>query len=169
MQAIFLSENQSFNSLQSESTFVITFAFKRVQKLKCIIFFRLSTASGHPLSVIVINKTVTSSNNCGFNSVFEFNSAKYDINLIKSFLLPILVNEQVIEPTVLKKSQSVWFFQFWRHSITWHYEFPRWCHQSWLFPQSLLDQRDKSLLSLRKIRWFRENEQQRNSSLWLLL
>ena len=53
--------------------------------------------------------------------VFGFNSAKYDNNLIKSYLLRILVNEQDIKPTVIKKSQSVCFFQIWRHSITWHY------------------------------------------------
>ena len=35
---------------------------------------------------------------------FGFNSAKYDINLIKSYLLPILVKEQQIEPAVIKKA-----------------------------------------------------------------
>ena len=38
--------------------------------------------------------------------VFGFNSAKYDINLIKSYLLPILVNERDIEPTVIKKANQ---------------------------------------------------------------
>ena len=37
---------------------------------------------------------------CNVVPVFRFNSAKYDINLIKSYLLPILVNERGIEPTV---------------------------------------------------------------------
>ena len=32
-----------------------------------------------------------------------FNSAKYDLNLIKSYLLPVLVNERNIEPTVIEK------------------------------------------------------------------
>ena len=32
--------------------------------------------------------------------VFGFSSAKYDLNLIKSYLLPIPVNEPDIEPTV---------------------------------------------------------------------
>ena len=36
--------------------------------------------------------------------VFGFNSAKYDFNLIKSYLFLILVNERDIEPTVIKKS-----------------------------------------------------------------
>ena len=41
---------------------------------------------------------------CNVLPVFGFNSAKYDINLIKSYLLPILVNERDIEPTVIKKA-----------------------------------------------------------------
>ena len=40
---------------------------------------------------------------CNVLPVFGFNSAKYDLNLIKSYLLPILVNERDIEPTVIKK------------------------------------------------------------------
>ena len=44
--------------------------------------------------------------------VFGVNSAKYDINLIKSYLLPILVNEQQIEPTVIKKAIQLFFFKF---------------------------------------------------------
>ena len=41
---------------------------------------------------------------CNVLTVFGFNSAKYDINLIKSYLLPIVVYEEDIEPTVIKKS-----------------------------------------------------------------
>ena len=44
--------------------------------------------------------------------VFGFNSAKYDINLIKSYLLPILVNEQQIEPVVIKKANQFVSFTF---------------------------------------------------------
>ena len=40
---------------------------------------------------------------CNVLSVFGFKSAKYDLKLIKSYLLPILVNEQGLEPTVIKK------------------------------------------------------------------
>ena len=39
--------------------------------------------------------------------VFGFNSAKYDINLIKSYLLPILENDRDIEPRVIKKPISL--------------------------------------------------------------
>ena len=44
--------------------------------------------------------------------VFGFNSAKYDINLIKSYLLPILLNERQIEPTVIKKANQFVSFKF---------------------------------------------------------
>ena len=40
---------------------------------------------------------------CNMLPVFGFNSAKHDINLIKSFLFSIVVNERDIEPTVIKK------------------------------------------------------------------
>ena len=43
---------------------------------------------------------------CNILPVFRFNSAKYDINLIKSYLLPILVDERGIEPTVIKKANQ---------------------------------------------------------------
>ena len=39
---------------------------------------------------------------CNVSPAFGFNSAKCDINLIKSYLLPILINERDIEPTVIK-------------------------------------------------------------------
>ena len=44
--------------------------------------------------------------------VFGFNSAKYDINLIKSYLLPVLVNERGFEPTVIKKANQFVSFKF---------------------------------------------------------
>ena len=43
---------------------------------------------------------------CNVLPVFGFNSAKYDINLIKSYLLPILINERNMEPTVIKKANQ---------------------------------------------------------------
>ena len=39
-------------------------------------------------------------------SVFGFNSAKYDLNLIKSYLLPVFVNERNIEPHVINKANQ---------------------------------------------------------------
>ena len=44
--------------------------------------------------------------------MFGFNSAKYDLNLIKSYLLHILVNERDIEPTVIKKAKEFISFKF---------------------------------------------------------
>ena len=43
---------------------------------------------------------------CHVLPIFGFNSAKYDLNLIKSYWLPILVNEGNIEPTVIKKANQ---------------------------------------------------------------
>ena len=41
-----------------------------------------------------------------------FNSAKYDLNLIKTYLLPILVNERDLEHTVIKKANKINSFKF---------------------------------------------------------
>ena len=49
---------------------------------------------------------------CNILPVFGFNSAKYDLNLKKSYLLPILVNERNIEPTVIKKANQFISFKF---------------------------------------------------------
>ena len=48
---------------------------------------------------------------CSTLQVFGFNSARFHINLIKSYLLPILVNERQIEPAVIKKSDRFVFFK----------------------------------------------------------
>ena len=49
---------------------------------------------------------------CNMLPVFASNSAKYDINLSKSYLLPILVNEHQIEPAVIKKANQFVSFNF---------------------------------------------------------
>ena len=49
---------------------------------------------------------------CNVLPVFGFNSAKYDFNLIKSYLLPILVNERDVERTVIKKANQFVSFKF---------------------------------------------------------
>ena len=41
---------------------------------------------------------------CNALSVFGFSSARYDIKVLKSYLLPILLNERDNEPTVFKKT-----------------------------------------------------------------
>ena len=40
--------------------------------------------------------------------VFGFNSAKHDINLIKSYLMPLLANELGIEPTIVRKANQLY-------------------------------------------------------------
>ena len=50
---------------------------------------------------------------CDVLPVFGFNRAKYGINLIKYYLLPLLINERYMEPTVIKKNQSICVFQIW--------------------------------------------------------
>ena len=49
---------------------------------------------------------------CNVLPVFGFNSAEYDINLIKSYLLPILINDRIMEPSVMKKANQFVSFKF---------------------------------------------------------
>ena len=49
---------------------------------------------------------------CSVSFVFNFKSAKYDLNIIKSYLLPILVNKRDFEPTVIKKANQFISFKF---------------------------------------------------------
>ena len=49
---------------------------------------------------------------CDVLPVFRFISGKYDINLIKEYLWPILVEDKDIEPIVIKKSNQYVSFQF---------------------------------------------------------
>ena len=49
---------------------------------------------------------------CNVLPVFRFNSAKYDINLTKSYLLPILINERNMEPILIKKANQFVPFNF---------------------------------------------------------
>ena len=41
--------------------------------------------------------------------VFGFNTAKYDLNLIKSFLIPILIKEKCLQPRIIKNIQFISF------------------------------------------------------------
>ena len=49
---------------------------------------------------------------CNVLPVFQFNSAKYEMNLIKCYLLPILINERILEPTVVRKANQFVSFKF---------------------------------------------------------
>ena len=44
--------------------------------------------------------------------VFGFNSGKYDLNLIKAYLIPHLLNDRDIQPTVIKKAKQFISFKF---------------------------------------------------------
>ena len=49
---------------------------------------------------------------CNILPVFGFISAQYDLNLIKSYLLPNIINERDIEPNGIKKVNQLTFFKF---------------------------------------------------------
>ena len=49
---------------------------------------------------------------CNVLPTFGYNGAKYDLNLIKSYLLLILVNERNIERTLIKKAKRFISFKF---------------------------------------------------------
>ena len=49
---------------------------------------------------------------CNTLPVFDLNSANYDISLIKSYMLPFLVDERQIEPTVIEKANQFVSFKF---------------------------------------------------------
>ena len=44
--------------------------------------------------------------------VFGFNSGRYDLNLIKSYLIPYLINDEEAEPMVIKKANNFISFKF---------------------------------------------------------
>ena len=44
--------------------------------------------------------------------VFGFNSGRYDLNLIKSYLIPYLINDKEAEPMVIKKANEIISFKF---------------------------------------------------------
>ena len=44
--------------------------------------------------------------------VFGFNSGKYDLNLIKAYIIPHLLNDRAIQPTVIKKANQFISFKF---------------------------------------------------------
>ena len=97
---------------------------------------------------------------CNVLPVFGFNSAKYDNNLIKSYLLPILVNERDNELTVIKKASQFVCFKFGDIQLLDIMNFLGGATSLEKFPQSLQNQRDKGFLSLRMFQLSRENEQQ---------
>ena len=99
--------------------------------------------------------------------VSGFNNAKDDIDLMKASLLPILVNERDIEPTVMKKANQFFLFKFRDIQVLDIMNFHGGA-TSLDFSSRLTKPKRQKVFSLRMVRLSREIEQQRTSTLWLL-
>ena len=106
---------------------------------------------------------------CNVLPVFGFNSAKYDIKLIKSYLLPILVNERNIEPTVIKKSEPVYLVQIWWYSAIGFNELSWWSNKPWFNLEGIQNFRNKRILPLRMVWSPWQNAEYRTSPIWRFL
>ena len=71
--------------------------------LKRLYYWLWGTASIYPVPAKSKESIDQFERYCIVLPVFGFNSAKFDINLIKSYLLQILVDERDIEPTATKR------------------------------------------------------------------
>ena len=71
---------------------------------------------------------------CNVLPIFGFNSANYDLKLIKSFLLPVLVNERNFWTDYYHKNEPVFFVQFRWYSVVGCFRFSRRRrNNSWFF------------------------------------
>ena len=68
--------------------------------------------------------------------IFGFNSGRYDLNLIKSYLFSYLIPDKEQETSVIKKA-TIFFLQAWRCTISRHNEVSGWGNYSGLLSQSL--------------------------------
>ena len=104
---------------------------------------------------------------CNVLSFFGLISAKNDINLIISYLLPILVNQRGIEQTVIKKANKFVSFKFGDIEQFDIMIFLDGATRLDFFLKTYKTEVTKGffLLSLRMVRLSREIEQQRTSSL----
>ena len=80
----------------------------------------------------------------------KFDNVRYDINLVESYLPPILVNEREIEPNIMKESQSFHVVHFWYCSTSWPFESCQKCYLSWFIPEGLQDILDEKICSIQK-------------------
>ena len=104
---------------------------------------------------------------CNLLSVFGFSSAKYDLNLIKLCLLPILCNESGFKSTVIKEANSSFRSTsvIFNHKLIW----VSWRHsQSWLLVEWLQNVRNKRLLPLRMLWSSWQKAEYKTSTLWRL-
>ena len=102
---------------------------------------------------------------CNVFPVFGFNSVKSDNNLIKSYLLPILVNEPDIEPKVIKKANQFVSFKFGDIQLLDIMNFLGGATSLDSFLKAYKTKETKVFFSVRTVRLSRENDQGRASSL----
>ena len=81
---------------------------------------------------------------CNVLPVFGSSSTKYDLNLIKSSLLPMLVKERDIEPTVIKKANQ--FMSFINGDVQQLEEKP-----VWFTLEGIPNSRDQRIFPLRMV------------------
>ena len=88
---------------------------------------------------------------CNVLPVFGFNSPKYDLNLIKPYLLSILVNERDIEPTVIKKANQFVSFKFGYIQLLDIMNFFWWHNKPWFILEGTQNFKNKRILPLRMV------------------
>ena len=69
--------------------------------------------------------------------VFGFKIGKYDLNLIKAYIIPHLLNDRAIQPTVIKKANQFFFFQIRWYSISRYFEISWWSNITGFFSKSI--------------------------------
>ena len=99
---------------------------------------------------------------CNVLTVFGFNSAKYDPKLIKAYLLPILVNERDIEPTLVKKANQIHLIQIWWYSVIGYNELSWRSNKLWFILEGIQNFWDKSIFPYE---WFDHPDKMQNTEL----
>ena len=100
--------------------------------------------------------------------VIGFNSAKYYLHLIKSSMLPVLVNERNIERTVIKKAKQFMSFKFDDYQLL-DVEFYCRRNKSWFFLEGIQNFRNKKILPLQMVWSAQQNAEYRSTPVWCFL
>ena len=107
--------NESRDQMQSQFAGITSAVCEKIEELSDqIILNELSSTKRSALELSsrkflnhrkrdLLNLQETLDNYLSTFPVFGFNSAKYDLNLIKSHLIPILITEKGLQPRVIKK------------------------------------------------------------------
>ena len=107
---------------------------------------------------------------CNVLPVFGFSSAKYDHNLIKSSLLPILVNERDIELTFYQESESVHLIQVWWYSVIGYIELCWRSNRPWFILEGIQNIKNRRIFPLRMVWSPWQNAEHRTfPTIWRLL